>query len=81
MKRRVSYECEEVIEDLKRDIAEFGPEEPAWGVWVNRSGYRLLVNYLIGKKKPTQQERENGEAVLSTLGELLQLFEQENQII
>lgn len=88
---KISYECSDVIEELKQDIAEFGADEPAWGVIVKRKikkpfldeyiDAEFLVNYLIGKKPPTAEEMEHSRAELSTLGKLLELFEEENRII
>lgn len=91
MKFHISYECTEIITELKQDIAEFGADEPAWGVLVERQvkvpfqdkylTANVLVNYLLGEQPPTEDELEGGTAYLSTLGELLPLFEEENKII
>lgn len=88
---KISYECEEIIEELKADIAEFGEKEKCYGVYVKRSvkipftaktqEVEILVNYLLGDKKPTARELEGGRAELSTLGDLLVIFEKQNKII
>lgn len=91
MNFHISYECTEIITEIKQDIAEFGADEPAWGVLIERQvkvpfqdkplRANVLVNYLMGEQPPTEDELEGGTAHLSTLGELLLVFEDENKII
>ena len=88
---KISYECSEIIEELKKDVAEFGENATAYGVFVKRKvkipfaneskDIELLVNYLLGEQPPTPDEIEGGRAELSTLGKLLKIFEAENKII
>lgn len=89
---KISYDCEEIIAELKTDIAEFGENEKAWGVIIKRKvklpftkiekEVEILSNYLIGEEEPpTEEELEGGRAELSTLGELLKIFEEENKIV
>lgn len=90
MEFRISYECSDVIEDLKADIAEFGAAAPAFGIWEEKTvrlpfsektvTQRLLTDYLLGDFPP--DDLEEGElAILSTLGNLLPIFERENEIL
>lgn len=87
---RVSYECSEIIEDLKADIEEFGGDTPAYGVWEDRKykipfsdkygTVNLLVDYLIGDELPAKEDLQGGTAILSNLNTLLKIFEEENRI-
>lgn len=90
-KMRVSYECSEIIEELKSDIAEFGGNAPAYGLWQVKkfkvpfseeySTVNLLVNYLLGDDAPQSRELKDCTAILSDLKTLLKIFEEENRII
>ncbi len=87
---RVSFECSEIIEELKADIEEFGGDAPAYGVWENRKykipfsnkydTVNLLVDYLIGPEIPTKEDLQGGTAILSDLNTLLKIFEEENRV-
>lgn len=87
---KISYECGEIITELKRDIIEFGADEPAYGIWETRKvkvpfqdryvETNLLVNYLTGDEDPEGYYNPGEVAILSTLGELLPIFEEENRI-
>lgn len=91
MNMKISFDCEDVIEELKEDISEFGENEKAYGVIVEyevkipfsdkTKKVEILVNYLLGEDVPSNEELEGGRAELSTLGELLKIFEEENRII
>ncbi len=88
---RVSFECSEIIEELKADIEEFGGDALAYGVWEEKeykipftdkySTVNLLVDYLIGPEVPTKEDLQGGTAILSDfLNTLLKIFEEENKI-
>ena len=86
---KISYECSELIEELKRDIAEFGSDLKVY-VWVreDKDGIRLYVNYdFIEEELPiTDEEKEamklnNEHLEEMTAGELLPLLEEQNEII
>lgn len=57
----VSYDCKELIQELKMDIAEFGKDEMLV-VWMRRypeHGVELAVNYdFIVDEKPIDKGRE-----------------------
>ena len=88
---KLSYECTQIIEELKSDIAEFGENAPAYGVYKETDvkipfldgtvKHEFLVNYLLGEDAPTVDEAEGGRVEMSTLGKLLELFEEENKIL
>ncbi len=87
---KISYECTEIIEELKQDIAEFGADHPAWAVILPKEiripftdktkTVYIMVNYLSGETPPSSKELMGGQAQLSTLGELLPIFEEQNRI-
>ncbi len=87
---RVSFECSEIIEELKADIEEFGGDAQAYGIWEDRKykipfsdkygTINLLVDYLIGPEVPTKEDLQGGTAILSDLNTLLKIFEEENRI-
>lgn len=89
---RASYECSELIEEIKDDIAEFGSLTPAYGVWKEfdvkvpfADEWRkknFCVNYLMGDEPPRSKEVLPGEvAIKSTLGKLLAIFEEQNRTL
>lgn len=79
---KLSYECEELIEELKKDIAEFGATDKAYAIFKEIQGATFLVNYLLDEETvPTLEELEGGYAQLMTLGEILDFLEKQNQII
>ena len=80
MNFKVSYECSELIEEIKEDIQEFGANTSAYAVWKKRlvkvpfldkhTHVDILTDYLIGSEPP--EDLVDGEvAVLSTLGEIV----------
>ena len=87
---KVSYECSELIEEIKEDIAEFGEEASAYAVWekklikvpfLDKSDHvDILVDYLLGSEPP--EDLFDGEvAVLSTLGEICEKLIEQNKIV
>lgn len=79
---KLSYECDELIEEVKQDIAEFGAEDKAYAVFKEIQGATFLVNYLLDEETaPTSEELEGGYAQLMTLGEILNFLEKQNQIL
>ena len=87
---KISYECSEIIEELLEDIAEFGRNEPAYGVWKEMEvkvpfadkyiKHNILVNYLLGDEDPKDFYNPGEVAIMSTLGELLPIFQEQNEI-
>lgn len=79
---KISYECEELIREVKQDIVEFGVNNKAYAVFKEIQGTEFLVNYLSDEEiVPTPQELEGGYAQLMTLGEILDFLEKQNAII
>lgn len=79
---KISYECDELIQEIKKDISEFGATDKAYAVFKKIQGATFLVNYLLDEETaPTSEELEDGYAQLMTLGEILNFLEKQNQII
>lgn len=79
---KLSYECDELIQEIKKDISEFGATDKAYAVFKEIQGATFLVNYLLDEETtPTSEELEGGYAQLMTLQEILDFLEKQNQII
>ena len=90
MDLHVSYECPELIEEIKEDIREFEESAPAYAVWekklvkvpfLDKSDHvDALIDYLIGNEPPTNLF--DGEvAVLSTLEKIYDTLIKQNKIV
>lgn len=80
---RVTYECSELIEELKNDIEEFGGDTLVY-VWCkNALGVTLYVNYdFIDEDDPVRPEevKEDEYLQIMTMNALLVLLEKENML-
>lgn len=80
----ISYECSELIEELKEDIAEFGGDTIV-AVWCkDNSGVTLYTNYdFIEEEKSIAETelRENEYLQKMTMSALLILLEKQNEIL
>lgn len=79
----ISYECSELIRELKRDILEFGTGKEV-AVWCrDYEGITLYTNYdFISDEKINPTELQSVEYIKTmTMGELLPLLERQNAII
>ena len=80
----ISYECEELIKELKADIAEFGGDTIV-AVWCkDNSGVTLYTNYdFIEEEEPiTENELEKDEYLQKmTMSALQILLEKQNEIL
>ena len=73
----ISYDCEELIAELKADIAEFGEDEEV-NVWCREHEGDFIAEESTVKK----EELKNGETLtVMKMGVLLKLLEQENSIL
>lgn len=81
---RISYECSELIEELKEDIVEFGGDTVV-AVWCkDNSGVTLYTNYdFIDEDQPiTEKEVDDDEYIQKmTMSALLILLEKQNEIL
>lgn len=79
----ISYECSELIRELKRDILEFGTSKEV-AVWCrDYEGITLYTNYdFINDEKINPAKLQSVEYIKTmTMGELLPLLERQNAII
>jgi hypothetical protein len=82
----ISFECSELIEELKQDIAEFGAQK-IFAVWLRKYkelGVELIVNYdFVENEAPiTPEEINPGERIVYMQADiLLKSLEQQNSII
>lgn len=79
---RISYECEDLIQELKEDIEEFGEKEifVAWLENINDTD--IITNYDFLAKDLKQEELESNERfILIEAGLLLKRLIEQNEII
>ena len=81
---KISFECSELIDELKTDILEFGGDTVV-AVWCkDNSGATLYVNYdFINEEQPiTEKEVDKDEYIEKmTMSALLILLEKQNEIL
>lgn len=81
---KISYDCSELIEELKEDIAEFGGDKIV-AVWCKEKlGITFYTNYdFIEEEQPiTKSELPDGEYIQKmTMSALLILLEKQNKIL
>lgn len=81
---KISFECSELIDELKTDILEFGGDTVV-AVWCkNNSGVTLYTNYdFIDEDQPiTEKELDKDEYIQKmTMSALLILLEKQNEIL
>lgn len=79
----ISFECSDLIEELKEDITEFGGDKLLEVVTEEREGVTLYKDYnFIGDDDSTSFElSENEKLQKVTASALLLLYEQENSIL
>ena len=79
---KLSYECSDLIEELKADIEEFGGDKIV-AVWcIDNSGVTFYTNYdFIVPEEPLQKsELQNGEYIKKmTMSALLIRLEKQNE--
>ena len=79
---KISYECSELIEELKKDIEEFG-DIMMYAFFEKIGDCIFLVNYdFIEEEKPLQPE-ELKDTMVQTLkaSEILKILEEQNSFI
>ena len=81
---KASYECSELIEELKQDIAEFGDID-LYAFFEKVDGYTFLTNYdFIEEEKPltANEFTENTKfVVVMKASEILKKFEEQNETL
>ena len=80
---KISFECSELIEEVKEDIAEFGGNQIV-AVWCKKySGVEIYTNYdFFEEESPIEEsELKDGEYIKQmTMTALLILLEKQNDI-
>ena len=82
----VSFASEELMEEVKQDIAEFGPDEKVmvWIRWYPAYDARFIVNYdFIVDDDPIDGDElaENETLDIMALSDLLEALQEQNRII
>lgn len=81
---KISFECSDLIKELKADIAEFGGDTVV-AVWCkDNSGVTIYTNYdFIDEDQPiTEKELDKDEYIQKmTMSALLILLEKQNEIL
>lgn len=81
---KISFECSELIEELKADIAEFGGDQMV-AVWCKDNfGVTIYTNYdFVEEEEPIREsELQDGEYIQEmTMSALLILMEKQNEVI
>lgn len=82
-KIRISYECTELIEELKNDILEFGGDMLVDAVVRDYSGAEVYVDYNLIDNHPATDLVliPNEHIVKMTASALLVVFEEQNQVL
>lgn len=76
-KMKVSYECSELIEELKQDIAEFGNDMELYVITEQVSGVTIYKDYDF--EKPQIKDPESVQKI--SAADLLKKYEYQNRII
>lgn len=81
---RISFECSDLISELKKDIAEVGTNETVC-VWCRDAyGVTLYTNYdFIVEESPITKAELKGDEYFKTMttGELLKVLEKQNEAV
>lgn len=80
---KISYECSDLIEELKQDIIEFRDIE-MYAFFEKVDGYTFLTNYdFISEEKPLSSEEFEKSTVVQKMkaSKILKILEEQNSII
>lgn len=75
----ISYECSDLIADLKENIKELGSDKKLSAMTRYKDGILVYTNYMVHVYNTPKYKRDN--LVDMTAGELLKLLELQNSII
>ncbi len=81
---KISYDSEELIEELKEDIREFGEDYPCWIFYKEVDGRLVFTNYDFDVEEDPIKLDEllpDEHLLKTTLGDALKLFEKQNSIL
>ena len=80
---KISFECSELIEELKQDIKEFGDIE-MYAFFEEVKGYTFLTNYdFISEEKSLSSKEFKESTIVQKMkaSEILKILEEQNSII
>lgn len=80
---KISYECEEIIEELKEDIEEFGNID-MYAFFDTIDGVKVLTDYtLIVEDMPLQANEfdDTTEVQVMKAKDILTILEEENRVL
>lgn len=80
---KISYECSELIEELEKDIAEFGDID-MYAFFEKIKGYTFLTNYdFINEEKPLEVKELKDDTIVKKMKakEILDVLKKQNSII
>lgn len=80
---KISYECEEIIEELKEDIEEFGNID-MYAFFDMIDGIKILTDYtLIVEDMPLQTSEfgDTTEVQIMKAKDILKILEEENSVL
>lgn len=80
---KLSYDCEDLIEEIKQDIEEFGEDKECILVYKVVDDYIFFTNYdFITEKMPFSKNelRQSEKYIETTLKYALEVFESQNKI-
>lgn len=84
---KISYECSDLIEELKKDVKEFGEDKELYAFYQEVQGHTFLTNYdfIVDEKDCTQfseKELKNVKYVqIMKAKDILKVLEKQNSII
>lgn len=82
MGKSVSFDCTDLIEELKADIAEFGEDFLVEVITEYRFGVKLYKDYNFIQEEGSQFELTESERIeVMPARELLVLYEKENTLV
>ena len=79
---KISYECSDLIEELKNDINEYGDID-MYAFFDNIDGYTFLTNYdFISDENPLNSDELNNSIVqIMKASEILKKLKEQNEIL
>lgn len=80
---KISYECSELINELKEDIKEFGDID-MYAFFEKREGYTFITNYdFIEEEKPLDVKELKEDTIIQIMkaSEILKILEEQNEIV
>lgn len=79
--KKISYECSRLIEELKRDIAEFGGEKLVYVITEKKEGVIIYKDYFLSARDKSSIKLKGEEKLkIMTASALLILYKMENGI-